>query len=428
MARRFLFLQGPHGPFFGGLARHLALHGAAVERVGFTAGDRLFWPRALPYRAFTQDRAAWPKAFEAILSETDATDLVLYGDTRAIHAEALRHAKARGLRCHVFEEGYLRPYWITYERDGSNGNSPLMTIGEAEIAAAIAPDAPEPRNPPGHWGDMRAHIFYGALYHFWVLAFNRRYRALVPHREISVAREAWLYARLLLLMVPHWLERQWETRAVLRAGMPYHLVLLQLAHDANFRDHGPFPDMGAFLAEVVAGFAKGAPSHHHLVFKAHPLEDGRFPMRREISRLARAFGIEQRVHFVRGGKLARLLDHAATAITVNSTAAHQALWRRLPVKAFGRAIYRGRGFTSDQPLCAFFANPDVPDHAAYSAFRKYLLGTSQVPGSFYTQAGRQQALRRIIDLIHSETDPYAQIKRGKMETGRRLFAIPNTRQ
>ena len=29
---------------------------------------------------------------------------------------------------HVFEEGYLRPYWITYERGGSNGNSALMGI------------------------------------------------------------------------------------------------------------------------------------------------------------------------------------------------------------------------------------------------------------------------------------------------------------
>ena len=42
-----------------------------------------------------------------------------------------------------------------------------------------------------------------------------------------------------------------------------------------------------FLDVVIEGFATGAARHHHLVFKAHPLEDGRVPLRREIRRLAR---------------------------------------------------------------------------------------------------------------------------------------------
>jgi capsular polysaccharide export protein len=45
--------------------------------------------------------------------------------------------------------------------------------------------------------------------------------------------------------------------------------------------------MRDFLEEVIRGFAGGAPRHHHLVIKAHPLEDGRAPLRRELTRLAR---------------------------------------------------------------------------------------------------------------------------------------------
>ncbi len=427
MQRRYVFLQGPHGPFFGQLARRLARLGADVTRVGFNAGDRAFWPRALPYRAFRGNLADWPGALDAILDDTNATDLVLYGDTRAIHACAITAAQARGLRLHVFEEGYLRPYWVTYERGGANGHSRLMDIGADEIAAAIGSDPPPLTNPPAKWGAMRAHIFYGALYQFCVLAFNRRYRALAPHREMPLAREAVLYLKLMLLMVPHWLERIVATRRVLRGGFPYHLVLLQLAHDASFRDHGPFADMGAFLDEVIAGFSRGAPAHHKLVFKAHPLEDGRYPLRATIRRMARAHGVADRVCFVRGGKLARLLDGASSAVTVNSTAAHQALWRGLPVKAFGRAIYGGRGFTSEQSLVHFFARPDPPDMAAYTRFRHYLLATSQLIGSYYSAAGRAQLMRRIIDLIHSESDPYALLKRGNLATDRQLFAVPETR-
>ena len=41
--RVFLFLQGPHGPFFNRLGKMLRLTGADVWRVGFNAGDRAFW-------------------------------------------------------------------------------------------------------------------------------------------------------------------------------------------------------------------------------------------------------------------------------------------------------------------------------------------------------------------------------------------------
>ncbi|MBF9034663.1 capsule biosynthesis protein CapA [Rhodobacterales bacterium HKCCE2091] len=412
MDRAFLFLQGPHGPFFARLARQLGAAGAEVLRVGFNAGDRAFWPRHLPYRAFTADLSDWPATCGRIMDETRVTDLVLYGDTRFQHAAAVTEARARGLRIHVFEEGYLRPYWITYERDGSNGHSRLMTLTDAAIAAVLDADAPDLPNPPATWGAMREHIFYGAVYHGLGLVANRRYRAVRPHRDRSVAAEARLYLKLLALMAPHRLERALATRRIRRGGFPYHLVLLQLAHDASFRDHGPFPDMESFLSEVIDGFARGAPAHHHLVFKAHPLEDGRVPLRAAIARLAHARGVAGRVHFVRGGKLARLLDEARTAITVNSTAAHQALWRGIPVKAYGRAIYARPGFTSARPLDGFLAAPDPPDPARYRRFRAYLLATSQVPGSFYSAAGRRKILRRISDMMLAEADPYAAAERG----------------
>lgn len=44
-----------------------------------------------------------------IIAEKPITDIVLYGDTSPLHAEAIKLAKALDLRVHVFEEGYLRP-------------------------------------------------------------------------------------------------------------------------------------------------------------------------------------------------------------------------------------------------------------------------------------------------------------------------------
>lgn len=420
-------MQGPHGPFFGRLAKALSSAGQLVTRVGFNAGDRAFWPRHLPYHPFTGTVADWPERLDALLSETGATDLVLYGDTRPIHATALQAARTKGLRLHVFEEGYLRPYWVTYERGGTNGHSALREIAADEMQARLGSGHPDRPMPPANWGAMQAHIFYGALYHFCAMTLNSRYRKLAPHRGVSLSHEARLYLKLLALRLPHWLGRIHATRRILAGGHPYHLVLLQLAHDANFREHGPFSDMGAFLAEVITGFAQGAPDHHHLVFKAHPLEDGRYPIRSEIRRLATQAGMANRVHFVGGGKLARLMDQASSAVTVNSTAAHQALWRGLPVKAFGEAVYTGRGFTSNQPLPQFFAAPEPPDPIAYRDFRRFLLATSQVPGSFYSIRGRRQVIRRIIDMIQADQSPYALPCRGKTAPKRALMIVDGTR-
>jgi capsular polysaccharide export protein len=411
--RVFLFLQGPHGPFFARLARMLRDAGAQVWRVGFNRGDEVFWTDYASYIAQTHPTEDWPARIAALLDEKGVTDLVLYGDTRPIHVSAIAAARNRGLTVHVFEEGYLRPYWVTYERGGANGHSRIMDTSVAEMRQALKGLDLDLPDAPARWGDMRQHIFYGALYHGFVLAANARYAAVRPHRTLTVRQEFRLYLRRLALMPFHWADRLRATWRIKTGGFPYHLALLQLAHDASFRDHGPFESMTEFLELLIAGFADGAPTHHHLVFKAHPLEDGRTPIRAEIRRIAAAQGVSGRVHFVRGGKLARLLNDARSAVTVNSTAAQQALWRGLPLKAFGQAVYLKPEFVSDQPLAEFFRIPQRPDSRAYRDYRHYLLETSQVAGSFYSVRGRRQLLRQVVDMMLNPEDPYDSLSAGR---------------
>jgi capsular polysaccharide export protein len=411
-ARRVLMLQGPHGPFFRQLGAMLRTAGAEVWRVGFNRGDEVFWGREgyLPYTGRPED---WPAACADHLDRLAITDLVLYGDARAIHAEAIRAAKARGITVHVFEEGYLRPYWATYERGGSNGHSRLMGLSVAEMRAALARSEMEMPKAPAHWGDMRQHIFYGALYHFLVLALNRGYPGFRPHRGVTVTEEFRLYLRRLLLMPVHRLKRRLATWRIRRGAFPYHLVLLQLEHDASFRTHSDFGSMTEFITLCLEGFAAGAAPHHHLVFKAHPLEDGRANIGGAVRDGARRLGIGHRVHLVRGGKLARLLDGARSAVTVNSTAGQQVLWRGLPLRAFGRAVYAKPEFVSAQTLPAFFAEPQRPDQRAYRDYRHYLLETSQVPGGFYSARGRRYLLRQVVDMVLAPRDPYDALVEGK---------------
>ncbi|UWR32467.1 capsular biosynthesis protein [Sulfitobacter sp. W027] len=421
--RTFLFLQGPHGPFFNSLGKMLRRAGAEVWRVGFNAGDRAFWfhpSTYIPYRGTVED---WPQTFATLLGEKQVTDIVLYGDTRPIHAEAVAEAKRRGITVHVFEEGYMRPYWVTYERGGSNGNSRLMEMTIPQMQAALARSDMEAPLPPGHWGDMRHHIFYGALYHWFVMFRNGDYRNFKPHRSLPVTKEFRLYLKRLLLMPVLAADRLLATLKIRLGGFPYHLALLQLEHDSSFQKHSPFNTMADFLELVIEGFAKGAPQHHHLVIKAHPLEDGRVPVRRDVKRLARTYGVSDRVHFVRGGKLAQLLNDTRSAVTVNSTAGQQVLWRGIPLKVFGRAVYSQPEFVSEQPLPEFFATATRPDNRAYKDYRRYLLETSQVPGGFYAARGRRQLLRQVVDMMLAPDDPYDALEQGTAAPRQQLRVV-----
>lgn len=403
--RRFLFLQGPHGPFFYRLGQALRKTGADVWRVGFNAGDRAFWRHKPSYIPYAGPHDAWPKFFNHLVAEKSITDIVLYGDTRPIHADAITIAHDLGLRIHVFEEGYLRPYWVTYERDGSNGHSRLMDMTVAGMQRALSYRHDHP-TPPAQWGDMRQHIFYGALYHWFVLFRNRAYPFHQRHRPLPLWHETLAYTRRLVLMPLLALDRIFATLRIRLGGHPYHLALLQLDHDANFRFHSPFENSAEFIKTTIQQFAEFAPHSHHLVFKAHPLENDRPPLRRIIRDTAQNANIAHRVHYVRGGKLAGLLHNARTAITVNSTAGQQALWRGIPLRVWGRAVYSQPEFAIDQPPAHFFTTPDLPDSAAYRSYRQFLLETSQIPGGYYSRRGRAQLLREVLPKILADHDPY----------------------
>src|SRR5690606_12515647 len=80
------------------------------------AGGGLFYPRdALAYRGTLQD---WPAKVRELIRERAIDGVFVFGDGRAYHRKAIAVAEELGVRVFVFEEGYLRPDYITLERGG----------------------------------------------------------------------------------------------------------------------------------------------------------------------------------------------------------------------------------------------------------------------------------------------------------------------
>lgn len=409
--RVFLMLQGPHGPFFRQLAETLIAFGVDVHRVAFNAADEAEWRRTGPLHRYNGSLEAFEEWIEQRIDAHSITDLALYGDTRPVHAIALRVAKRRGLITHCLEEGYLRPSWITYEREGNNGNSPLMATSLPAMAKCVGSWTKPESAVPATWGDSRQHVWHSALYHLRCLIPTGRYGLYRGHRELPLHREAAIYLRRAL--ASPWIRlrrglRQWM---LLHSSKTFHLVLLQLSFDASMQVHSDYSSTAEFIEDVIDAFAEGAGPDEYLVLKAHPFEDGRENLRAIITEMAQDLGVSDRVIFIDGGKkLASLLDRARSAITVNSTAAQQALWRGLPVAALGRAIYRKPGLVSEQTLTGFMRHPRRPDLRSYWLFRQFMMQTSQLGGSYYAERGRRMLLKTLPARMLDPVDPYRKIE------------------
>lgn len=162
----------------------LEIAGCRCWRVGFNAADKVFWRPSSKFISFKEPYCEWPATFRKIVTDKSITDLVLYGDTREIHQRAISEARKLNIEVHVFEEGYLRPYWVTYERGGSNENSRLMQMPLKQMQSDLTDYDLEAPMPPSHWGDTRQHVFYGALYHWFIMFANRAFPHFKPHRAI----------------------------------------------------------------------------------------------------------------------------------------------------------------------------------------------------------------------------------------------------
>lgn len=379
-ARRFLFLQGPHGRFFPRLGDALLAASAGVERVNFNGGDRATWPGGTDYRG---PPGRWPRFAERLMADRGVTDLVLYGDCRPLHAAAVAVARRLGVCVHVFEEGYIRPDWVTLERNGVNGHSTLPRDRAWYLAQARALPPVPPHAPLPSYGATRgwAAFFYHAevVLQFWRFPFGS------THRDRDPVWEGIRYLRRFRRRA----EQEARTRRDLArlAGLDYVLFPLQLNSDYQIRRHSPFASLHAAVEQVLASFARHAPAHLRLAVKEHPLDSGLIDWRRVVESMAERLGVAARVTFLEAGDLSALVEGSRGMVTVNSTSGTLALAAGKPVKVLGAAVYDVEGITDPQPLDGFWAAPRPPDPATYDAFYRVLADRTLLHGAFLSDEG-----------------------------------------
>lgn len=382
--RVFLFLQGLATPFFARLGRGLREAGQTVWKVNFNAGDSLFWtePGAIDYRGRPED---WPAEVLRLMRERAVTDLVLFADCRPLHVAAIAQARALGIAVHVFEEGYLRPGWITLERDGTNGFSRLPRDPQVYLAEGLAM---EPLPLPAELGaSFLRRAADDVTYNLANLLGLWRFPHWQTHRGLNVWQEymGWIARGLRRPIASRRSHRRIE--ALIEGGHPFYVFPLQLQSDFQIRVHSPFESMAEAIEIVIASFAAHAPAESHLAMKGHPLDNGLVNWGRVIAQVARRLGVAGRVHWIPEAPFGRLLAASRGVVTINSTAGAQAIWSGKPTVALGRAIYSLPGMTFQHGLDRFWAEGEPPDFTLVEAFRRVVAARCLIRGSFFSDEG-----------------------------------------
>ena len=401
--RTFLFLQGLSTPFFVRLAGALAARGHRIERINLSGGDRLFWPRlgAVDYRGKFPD---WRGFLGAFLHERAITDVILFGDCRPYHRVAVDLAHSRGVAVHVFEEGYFRPDWITLERDGTNAYSRLPRDAETLFEAAERTTR-DLEAPLSVGGGFSRRVRWEVLNQIGTLLLAPLYPHYKRHRSHHPMSEMCGWIKRLAKRP---FERRYAERLsrYLDATRPsYYLLPLQLETDYQIRRHSRFKSMAHVMQVVLESFARGAPPESLLVIKLHPLDNGIANFRAQANRIAKQLSLGRRVLVMDGGHLPSLLSRSEGVVVVNSTTGLSALHHGKPVTVLGSAIFDIPGLTFQDHLDRFWRESTPPDAELYRAFRKVVMASAQVNGSFFTEAGIALALDAALERMEVQTAP-----------------------
>jgi capsular polysaccharide export protein len=389
--RHFLLICGPFGPFTRTLAGSLRAAGARCSRVILNGGDVYDWGSGHS-RVYLGALAGFGDWLAKVVRRDRVTDIIIYGDAHPYCVEAVRVASLAALQVHVLEQGYFRPFWITLERGGVNGNSSLPRDPTAFRHGAPCLPAPAdewlpPLTPPAAWNLALYHLALWLASPLFPL-FRLPYHYSLPRQAFGHVRR---YLGQRLFRARH---RRGLAAALEGSGLLF-FGILQRPGDSQLRLHSPFPSTADFIERVVKSFARHAPASARLLFKSHPLDHGIEPHARSVAAAAAAHGVSGRVSFTDIGDLYSLFPKGAGAVTVNSTAGLSALERGLPTLVLGKAIYDLPGLTHQGGLDTFWTAAEAPDPAFYDSFRRVVVRRTQISGAYAIRPGIERAVPEV---------------------------------
>ena len=381
--RKYLFLQGPLGPFFAQLSSYLRKHTECdTYKIGFNGGDE-FYAEKHNYVGFNGVHSDFEAFVADFIQEHKITDILVYGDCRYYHKIARRVSLKLNTNFWAFEEGYFRPNFVTFEKEGVNGHSRLTTLDVMadHVNASINRGRKADSKPGSHFANI---ALYAILYYWSKTFLHYKYPNYLHHRPWLIVEEGmnWMISGIRKLVYKA-TQRKLMQRLTGELKKKYYLAPLQVSIDSQILFHSPFDSVEEFIGVVIESFSEHAPKDSYLVFKHHPQDRGFTNYHNYIKKLSYAFDVNGRVLYCHDLHLPTLLHNAKGTVTINSTVGISSLIHGIPTKALGSAIFNLDKITSQNSLDEFWNDPSAPDKEYFQRFANVVLDRTQVVGSFY---------------------------------------------
>jgi len=348
-----LLLQGPNGPFFKRFADEMTERGFNVWKVNFNGGDRFFYRREQSID-YSGSLVEWEAYLDRLIVNKEIGRIYVFGDCRSHHRVARKVAKRRGIRLFVFEEGYIRPNYITLEEHGVNGHSPMMNkhfdISELPEAPEEIASSAEHSLPKKTFGRSAMYsIAYYLSSHFQ----RKRFPEYHHHRSLKCFAEgaSWIRSGFRKLRYQR-AEKDVLNQVIAEYDGNYFVCPLQVHCDMQVVVHSKFNSIEHFIGDVLASFARHAAPNKAIVFKHHPMDRAYTDYSLLFENLIAELGLQGRVFYVHDVCLPTLLKSAEGTILINSTVGMSSL---------------------------------------FLAFRQYLVENNQLNGSFITRLTNESA-------------------------------------
>lgn len=397
----FVFLQGMPSPFFTRIAKELTSLGCKTTGINFCLGDWLFWQgsNSINYKGSLDN---WGDYIANFFDSNNVSDIVLLGEQRSYHKIAIQAAKSRHIRVTVTDFGYLRPDWITLEKDGMSGNSLFPNnMDEIRRLNALCPKV----DLKSQYADSALKMSINDLIYILSNVFGRcfypKYRRSDkrPHPFIYLPLSA---KQLFLTQLNSKLTKQ-KVQFLLNQKSRFFIFPLQLEHDFQIIAYSPFNGLYEAIETVLASFALFSDPGTYLVVKMHPWEPGLRNWKKYIATLADTLQIQSRIIYLDGGNLDEMIVASEGMVTVNSTSGLKALQLNCPVKTLGSAIYNLPGLTYQGGLDNFWKEKKPVEVSNVQAFINVLAASIQIRGVFFNEQGLQAATQSAVQRLYTKT-------------------------
>ncbi|MED7835645.1 capsule biosynthesis protein [Campylobacter coli] len=371
-----LLLQGPVGTFFHRLAIKMKKNKTKVFKLNFNGGDFLFYPSGKRCKCDEKDLENF---YENFFKEKKIDAIVMYNDCRLIHAKAIKVAKELGIGIWIFEEGYLRPYCITFEKDGVNANSSLPRDKNFYLPCNISTKESIKEIP----GGFKFMAFSAFLYWFFSFLLAPFFNNKLHHRTLYPFEFLFWFRSLYRKYLYKFTEKKLNQK-IYSLEKKYFLAILQVYNDTQIKHHYK-KSIEEFIEELILSFANHARAKSYLIFKHHPMDRGYRNYSKLINGLSQKYHVEGRIFYVHDTYLPTLLKNALGCITINSTVGLSAILEGCPTKVCGNAFYNFEGLAYPKKLQFFWreAHAYKPNPSLVLNFKNYLLNTNQFNGNFY---------------------------------------------